>query len=517
MPTMSLTTVPCLFLLGDIRMVNPKELGLSLELDPDGHGSIVVDTSVHHGPEVFDCTDIIDPTSLLRGFDDLPSETRHGLDHPTSPYIHIRVTDAMDTSGTEVETESSSADVVVRLSGTDDPMETSNTRVMSADVMVRPSGTDDPTETLGTDVLLPKFLMRFLATHNTCLAQINPRGIRHLIGVDVLSRECGVDISLEQLSSLLDFRVRRRSDELKNSVTSALNMTLIAGFPSKDDHFEDRFFFVEISEKTVETDCIDLVKTRWERIGRKRVSSPERVKLKAAAAAKTIRSTGSGVRRSVTPMTPALMAASAHERSSTTTAPKTPATKTLRPPSSLTLDELAMRHTLSEKRAISSSGKGKGIDRGTPSKRQRVDIYPAAVVEREALASRVAAPSLFLLFDLLVGDYDEDVRSRDDELREAKEANTIMQSRLDEFAERNMVLERDALSVQKSKKENSASDLQSTRISEVVVAARDEMARGFEGVQRVLEVPEVSAADGDDADVGDEDVVAMMMRRSRTD
>ncbi|KFK23199.1 hypothetical protein AALP_AAs41740U000100 [Arabis alpina] len=93
-----------------------------------------------------------------------------------------------------------------------------------------------------------------------------------------------------------------------------------------------------------------------------------------------------------------------------------------------------------------------------------------------------------------------------------REANTALELRLDEFAEWNRVFERDALSVQKLKKEcntklpklksrctkgedeiaslrsqlSSPSDLQSTRIDEAVAAAREETARGFE--ERVSEV-----------------------------
>ncbi|KFK22162.1 hypothetical protein AALP_AAs50609U000200 [Arabis alpina] len=169
--------------------------------------------------------------------------------------------------------------------------------------------------------------------------------------------------------------------------------------------------------------------------------------------------------------------------------------------------------------------------RGHLAPRQRLDTYPAVVAERAVLTSRFGTPSVngllrdeayagtkskafefSLLFDRVVGDYDEDVCSGDNELCEAKEANAVQQSRLDEFAEQNRVLERDALSVQKSKKEcddklakvksrctkaedeifslrgelSFASDLQSTRIGEADAAARDEMARGFEG--RVSEV-----------------------------
>ncbi|KFK30093.1 hypothetical protein AALP_AA7G216000, partial [Arabis alpina] len=143
---------------------------------------------------------------------------------------------------------------------------------------------------------LPRFLMRYLAVHGVCLAQINPRGIRHLLGIYVLSRECGVDISIENLSYLTDFRTRGLSEELKYSVANSSGMALIAGFPSKDDHFEYRFFFAEISEKTVEADCIDLVKTRWER--RVKLTMPKVSKEFLAAMHKELSSGNGNWRRS---------------------------------------------------------------------------------------------------------------------------------------------------------------------------------------------------------------------------
>ncbi|KFK40842.1 hypothetical protein AALP_AA2G048800 [Arabis alpina] len=356
--------------------------------------------------------------------------------------------------------------------------------------------------------------MRFLARHGACLAQIKPRGIRHLLDIYMLSRECGVDIGTDHLPYLTDFRVRGQSDELKHTVTNASRMAVIAKFPSKDDHIENRFFFVEISEKTVEADCIDLVKTRWERRGRARVSSLEQAALEAAA--KAARSSGTDAPRAVVPMTSTPMASSAHVRPARPLAPKTHAASTLLPPLFLTPDKLAMPHRQSEK----------GIDSGTSSKKQRVDTHLGVVVEREVSASRVAAPPasgmfrdeayvetkskasvLSLLFDRLVGDYDEDVCLRDNKLCVAKEANGVLQSRLDELTEQNLVLERDAFSGQKIKKDydtklaklqsrctkgdeeiaslktqlSSAGDLQSVRISKAVTEARDEMTGGFSG------------------------------------
>ncbi|KFK45098.1 hypothetical protein AALP_AA1G343400 [Arabis alpina] len=394
--------------------------------------------------------------------------------------------------------------------------------------------------------LLPRFFMRFLAIHGVYLAQINPRGIRHLLGIYVLSRKCGVVINTEHLSYSTDFRVCGRSEELKHTVTNSSGMALIVGFPSKDDHFEDRFFFVEISERTVEADCIDLVKTRWEKepslpevseefvtamhkelssgngnwrksFSRKRIeralsaeifpgkilgrgqagaSFCEQAALEAAVKAKG--SSGTSTPRVATPTTSTPSAPSARARSSRPLAPKT----LLPPPSS---GDVAEFRRLSAERARISSGKGKGIDRMTPLKRQRVDTFPAAVIGRETSTSHVGGLLRDEAYSVVTSKAFEDVCSRDNKLSAAKEANAALQLRLDELAEQNKVLERDALSAQKVKKDykdkltklksrctkvegeavqlkgelSSASDLQRSRIEDAVAEVRDEMARGF--------------------------------------
>ncbi|KFK32458.1 hypothetical protein AALP_AA6G244400 [Arabis alpina] len=359
-----------------------------------------------------------------------------------------------------------------------------------AKVKVRPN---PPGSSLSDEKSLQRISEEIMLVAPSLADRINPRGIRHLIGIYVLRRECGVDISTEHLSYLTDFRVRGRSDEVKHSVTNASGMALIAGFPSKD--VEDHFFFVELSKKTVEAECIGLVKRRWKRrvkqslpevskefvtamhdelcfgngnwrksfsrkriervlsteillrkiLGRgsARVSSREQAALEAAA--KATGSSGTNVPKAMVPMTSTPTALSAQVRSSRPLAPKISATSTLLPPRSLTSGELAEFRKLSAERARTSSGKGKGIDRETPSKRQRLDTYPGAVVDRETSASHVVAPpvggllhgesysavkskasELSLFFDRLVGDYDQDVCCRDSELRMAKEAKAVL-------------------------------------------------------------------------------------------
>ncbi|KFK32567.1 hypothetical protein AALP_AA6G259900 [Arabis alpina] len=269
--------------------------------------------------------------------------------------------------------------------------------------------------------------------------------------------------------------------------SSRAEMALIAGFPSKDDNLEDRFFFVEISERTVEADCIDLVKTRWERRvkpslhevsqefvtamhtelssgnGKARMSSLGEAALEAAEKAKG--SSGTNTPRAVTPMISTSMPPLVRARSSRPLVPKT----VLPPPFSAEVAEFCR---LSAERTRIFSCKGKGVIRETPLKRQRVDIYHAAVVSRETSASHVGVSfvggllrkeaysamkskfsKLSLFFDHLVGDYDEDVCSMDSAFSAANEANAALQSRLDKFAEGNEILERDSLCMQKLKKD----------------------------------------------------------------
>ncbi|KFK32457.1 hypothetical protein AALP_AA6G244400 [Arabis alpina] len=398
-----------------------------------------------------------------------------------------------------------------------------------AKVKVRPN---PPGSSLSDEKSLQRISEEIMLVAPSLADRINPRGIRHLIGIYVLRRECGVDISTEHLSYLTDFRVRGRSDEVKHSVTNASGMALIAGFPSKD--VEDHFFFVELSKKTVEAECIGLVKRRWKRrvkqslpevskefvtamhdelcfgngnwrksfsrkriervlsteillrkiLGRgsARVSSREQAALEAAA--KATGSSGTNVPKAMVPMTSTPTALSAQVRSSRPLAPKISATSTLLPPRSLTSGELAEFRKLSAERARTSSGKGKGIDRETPSKRQRLDTYPGAVVDRETSASHVVAPPVG---GLLHGESYSAVKSKASEKIKKDYDDKLMKlkSRCTK-AEGEIVQLRGELS--------SASDLQRTRIGKGVGEARDEIALGFAG--RTSEVTRLLAEIG---------------------
>ncbi|KFK23315.1 hypothetical protein AALP_AAs74635U000300 [Arabis alpina] len=251
-------------------------------------------------------------------------------------------------------------------------------------------------------------------------------------------RERGVEISIEHLSCLLDFRVRGRRKELKYFVTNIAKMGLINGFPSKDDHFD----------------------------------GPE--------AARTSRSSGVDAPRAVALTTVGFRL--------TSVVPKTPPTLIMRPHHSLTPDEVGRQHEQSQSRALMSSGKGKDIACGTPSKRQMVNTSLAVVVEREASASCGAAtsvplasrpldpgdtfPPLFLHLDRLVGDT---MRMFVPEIRSKKEWDAKLVKLRSRYAK-----EEDEIALLKSHL-SSASDLQNTRVDEAVAGARDEISRRFEG------------------------------------
>ncbi|KFK32266.1 hypothetical protein AALP_AA6G220000 [Arabis alpina] len=109
---------------------------------------------------------------------------------------------------------------------------------------------------------IPGFLLCFLSANNIALAQINPRGIRHLIGIFVLGRELGVDVTTELLDSLLEFRSRGPKKDFRYTVSNPAKRKIIDGFPSNDEHFEYCFFFAQTLEKSIDAECIDLDETR---------------------------------------------------------------------------------------------------------------------------------------------------------------------------------------------------------------------------------------------------------------
>ncbi|KFK29535.1 hypothetical protein AALP_AA7G146800 [Arabis alpina] len=272
-----------------------------------------------------------------------------------------------------------------------------------------------------------------LSVHGVCVAQINPRGIKHLLGIYVLSRECGVVVSTEHLSYLTDFRVHGQSEELKHTVTNSSGWHSLPGSRARTTILR----IVSSSLRFLRGLSRRIASTLSRRDGK------EEATLEVAAKAK--RSSGSSASRVVAPMTSSSMAMSVRARH---LGPSV--SKTLHPP---------------------------------PLSGERVDTFPAAVVGRETLANRVGGLLRDEAYSAVKSKASKDVRSRDDELGAAEEANAVLQLRLDEIVERNEV---EGEVVQLRGELNSASDLKRSRIDDAVAEARDEMIRRF--TERTSEV-----------------------------
>ncbi|XP_024006499.1 uncharacterized protein At3g60930, chloroplastic-like [Eutrema salsugineum] len=90
---------------------------------------------------------------------------------------------------------------------------------------------------------------------------IMPRGLRHMIGILVRSFECGLDIELNNLLNLLEIRKTPKGDRFY--ISNKSNRRIIGGFPSKDQFWTERFFYVLVSEASVSEDYVQRTKTTW--------------------------------------------------------------------------------------------------------------------------------------------------------------------------------------------------------------------------------------------------------------
>ncbi|KFK32076.1 hypothetical protein AALP_AA6G196400 [Arabis alpina] len=258
----------------------------------------------------------------------------------------------------------------------------------------------------------------------------------HLIDIFVLGRELGVDVTTELLDCLVKFRTRGPRENLRYTVSNPASRRIIGGFLTIDDHFEDHFLFVRISEKTVDAGCIDFAETRS---GRREVDGVV----------------------AVTPRTRALAAV----------APRTLAASLLHPLSVFTPEEIVKRNKMSRKRALYSGGKGKGLANESHTKKHRGDASSSAVVEevaprrnsaessaiyfsklsavgivfpsigglrhREAYATTTdKASEFFVHLNQLVADYDDDLCKKVVELRESQGTNASLEEMTRDFEER---------------------------------------------------------------------------------
>ncbi|XP_024010677.1 uncharacterized protein At3g60930, chloroplastic-like [Eutrema salsugineum] len=92
-----------------------------------------------------------------------------------------------------------------------------------------------------------------------------PRGLRHMIRILVRGYECGIEIGVDHLRNVLE--IRRSSKLDKYYISNKRIWRIIGGFPSKDDSWDDYFFYVPVDEATIGNDFLNLTKTDWGPLG----------------------------------------------------------------------------------------------------------------------------------------------------------------------------------------------------------------------------------------------------------
>ncbi|KAF3527521.1 hypothetical protein DY000_02039718 [Brassica cretica] len=95
----------------------------------------------------------------------------------------------------------------------------------------------------------------------TCYeTQVNPRGLHHLVGILVLSYELGITLGADHLEALVE---PRWSTSLIVQVRPRTNMAIISEFISKYHFWKEQFFFVRVSDASVEASSIPVFRTGW--------------------------------------------------------------------------------------------------------------------------------------------------------------------------------------------------------------------------------------------------------------
>ncbi|XP_024013953.1 uncharacterized protein At3g60930, chloroplastic-like [Eutrema salsugineum] len=108
---------------------------------------------------------------------------------------------------------------------------------------------------------IPGVILEYLWKHGISIGQIMQRGLRHMIGILVRSFECGVDIELNHLLNLLEVRKAPKGNRFY--ISNKAKRRIIGGFPSKDQFWTERFFYVLVNEASVGENCVQRTKTAW--------------------------------------------------------------------------------------------------------------------------------------------------------------------------------------------------------------------------------------------------------------
>ncbi|XP_024010539.1 uncharacterized protein At3g60930, chloroplastic-like [Eutrema salsugineum] len=108
---------------------------------------------------------------------------------------------------------------------------------------------------------IPGVILEYLWKHGISIGQIMPRGLRHMIGILVRSFECGLDVELNHLLNLLEIRKAPKGNRFY--ISNKAKRRIIGGFPSKDQFWTERFFYVLVNEASVGEDYVCRTKTAW--------------------------------------------------------------------------------------------------------------------------------------------------------------------------------------------------------------------------------------------------------------
>ncbi|XP_024009481.1 uncharacterized protein At3g60930, chloroplastic-like [Eutrema salsugineum] len=108
---------------------------------------------------------------------------------------------------------------------------------------------------------IPGVILEYLWKHRISIGQIMPRGLWHMIGILVRSFECGPDIELNRLLNLLEIRKAPKGNRFY--ISNKAKRRIIGGFPSKDQFWTERFFYVLVNEASVGEDYVQRTKTAW--------------------------------------------------------------------------------------------------------------------------------------------------------------------------------------------------------------------------------------------------------------
>ncbi|XP_024013059.1 uncharacterized protein At3g60930, chloroplastic-like [Eutrema salsugineum] len=108
---------------------------------------------------------------------------------------------------------------------------------------------------------IPGVIFEYLWKHGISIGQIMPRGLGHMIGILVRSFECGVDIQLNHLLNLLEIRKAPKGNRFY--ISNKAKGRIIGGFPSNDQFWTERFFYVLVNEASVGENYVQRTKTAW--------------------------------------------------------------------------------------------------------------------------------------------------------------------------------------------------------------------------------------------------------------